>query len=109
MKRPWWRGPRSSLRRCAESSQQREWCGIRAQRAGAERQRRESRTARRVFLGFGQAATAGTGIGLANIRERLQLLYGNKGSVTIGENQPSGTTVTITVPYQAQAREGDGA
>jgi len=60
-------------------------------------------------LGFGKAATAGTGIGLANIRERLQLLYGNKASVIVGENTPSGTTVTITVPYQAQAREGDEA
>jgi len=58
-------------------------------------------------LGFGKAATAGTGIGLANIRERLQLLYGNKASMTIGENTPSGTVVTITVPYQAQAREGE--
>jgi sensor histidine kinase YesM len=27
-------------------------------------------------LGFGKAASAGTGVGLANIRERLQLLYG---------------------------------
>ncbi len=60
-------------------------------------------------LGFGRAATAGTGVGLANIRERLQLLYGNKASMTIGENTPSGTVVTITVPYQAQAREGEGA
>jgi sensor histidine kinase YesM len=59
-------------------------------------------------LGFGKAATAGTGVGLANIRERLQLLYGNKASMTIGENTPSGTVVTITVPYQAQAREGEG-
>jgi len=60
-------------------------------------------------LGFGKAATAGTGIGLANIRERLKLLYGNKASMTIGENTPSGTVVTITVPYQAQAREGEEA
>ncbi|MEP6876638.1 MAG: histidine kinase [Burkholderiales bacterium] len=58
-------------------------------------------------LGFGKAATAGTGIGLANIRERLQLLYGNKASMTVAENAPSGTLVTLTVPYQAQAREGD--
>jgi len=55
-------------------------------------------------LGFGKAATAGTGIGLANIRERLQLLYGQKASMTIAENAPSGTTVTLTVPYQAQVR-----
>ena len=60
-------------------------------------------------LGFGRAATAGTGVGLNNIRERLQLLYGNKGSMTVAENSPSGTVVTLTVPYQAQAREGDAA
>ena len=29
-------------------------------------------------LGFGRADTAGTGIGLANIRERLKLLYGDQ-------------------------------
>ena len=50
-------------------------------------------------LGFGRAATAGTGVGLANIRERLQLLYGQRAGVTVSENQPSGTVVTITVPY----------
>jgi hypothetical protein len=51
-------------------------------------------------LGFGMAATAGTGVGLANIRERLQLLYGPKASLTVAANQPSGTVVTITVPYK---------
>jgi hypothetical protein len=51
-------------------------------------------------LGFGRAATAGTGVGLANIRERLQLLYGSKASLTVAENQPSGTLVTVTVPYR---------
>ena len=53
-------------------------------------------------LGFGRAATAGTGVGLANIRERLNLLYGGRASVTVSENQPSGTKVTITVPYIAK-------
>ena len=52
-------------------------------------------------LGFGKAATAGTGVGLANIRERLQLLYGPKASLTVAENQPSGTVVTVTVPYKS--------
>jgi hypothetical protein len=51
-------------------------------------------------LGFGKAATAGTGVGLANIRERLQLLYGPKATLTVAENQPSGTVVTVTVPYK---------
>ena len=58
-------------------------------------------------LGFGKAATAGTGIGLNNIRERLKLLYGYKASMVVGENTPSGTVVTLTVPYLAQAREGE--
>ncbi len=50
-------------------------------------------------LGFGKAATAGTGIGLNNIRERLHLLYGNKATLVVAENPPGGTVVTITVPY----------
>ena len=60
-------------------------------------------------LGFGKAATAGTGVGLANIRERLKLLYGGRAGVTVAENPPGGTRVTLTVPYQAQPREGDAA
>jgi sensor histidine kinase YesM len=51
-------------------------------------------------LGFGQAATAGTGVGLANIRERLQLLYGGKAALAVAENAGGGTVVTITVPYR---------
>jgi signal transduction histidine kinase len=55
-------------------------------------------------LGFGRAAssgkTAGTGVGLANIRERLQLLYGNKASLTITENPGGGTRVVLAVPYK---------
>ena len=51
-------------------------------------------------LGFGKAATAGTGVGLANIRERLQLLYGPKATLTVAENPPGGTVVTVTVPYK---------
>ncbi len=58
-------------------------------------------------LGFGKAATAGTGVGLNNIRERLKLLYGNKASMTVAENLPTGTVVTLTVPYLAQAREAE--
>ena len=51
-------------------------------------------------LGFGRAATAGTGVGLANIRERLQLLYGAKAALTIAENPGGGTRVSVSVPYK---------
>ena len=60
-------------------------------------------------LGFGKAATAGTGIGLNNIRERLKLLYGKRATMTVAENRPSGSVVTLTVPYQSQTREGETA
>jgi len=58
-------------------------------------------------LGFGKAPTAGTGIGLHNIRERLQLLYGNKAGLTVAENPGGGTAVTITVPYMTRHAQGD--
>lgn len=51
-------------------------------------------------VGFGNANTSGTGVGLANIRERLQMLHGDKATLTVSANSPSGTVVTITVPYR---------
>ncbi|TAK51745.1 MAG: sensor histidine kinase [Betaproteobacteria bacterium] len=51
-------------------------------------------------VGFGRAATAGTGVGLANIRERLKLLYGGDAELRIADHAPSGTRVTVVVPYR---------
>ena len=52
-------------------------------------------------VGFAQAATAGTGTGLTNIRERLKLIYGDAAELKIAPNTPSGTRVSIVVPYKA--------
>jgi len=60
-------------------------------------------------LGFGKAATAGTGVGLANIRERLALLYGGKATLSVAENKPTGTVVTIAVPYATARADAPGA
>ena len=60
-------------------------------------------------LGYGQAATAGTGVGLANIRERLQLLYGGKASLAVSANAPNGTLVTVAVPYAVRTEAGEAA
>jgi signal transduction histidine kinase len=59
-------------------------------------------------VGFGNGGTSGTGVGLANIRERLQLLHGDKATLTVSANQPSGTVVTITVPYRTVGAPGQG-
>jgi hypothetical protein len=49
--------------------------------------------------GMGFSAAAPAGIGLANIRERLQQLFGADAALTIEPGQPRGTRATITVPY----------
>ena len=49
--------------------------------------------------GMGFSAAAPAGIGLANIRERLQQLFGANAGLTIEPGLPRGTRATITVPY----------
>ena len=49
--------------------------------------------------GMGFSAAAPAGIGLANIRERLQQLFGANAALTIEPGQPRGTRATITLPY----------
>jgi signal transduction histidine kinase len=51
-------------------------------------------------LGFGMAGKAGTGVGLANVRERLAALYSGRARFTIEANSPTGTIATIEVPYE---------
>ena len=48
--------------------------------------------------GMGFAPTTRGGLGLANLRDRLRLLYGDRAELTIGENRPAGTVVTIALP-----------
>jgi Histidine kinase len=47
--------------------------------------------------GFG-TGTAGSGIGLKNVRERLHLAYGAEAAFDIAANFPAGVAATITVP-----------
>jgi len=47
--------------------------------------------------------SAGTGIGLRNVRERLQLAYGDAASLSLGANFPRGVAATITVPVAGPA------
>jgi len=48
--------------------------------------------------GRGFAETLGSGVGLANIRERLAALYGDAGKLTLEANTPHGVVATIEVP-----------
>ena len=51
-------------------------------------------------LGFGAVASNGTGLGLQNIRERLQLIYKGEAQMIITPNQPTGVCVAIEIPYE---------
>lgn len=51
-------------------------------------------------VGFGAAQSGGSGVGLANVRERLQSLYGETASFTLRANTPSGVVAEITMPYE---------
>jgi sensor histidine kinase YesM len=45
--------------------------------------------------------TSSTGVGLANIRDRLQQAYGDEQSFTYGSSGNGGFTVTIEMPLRA--------
>jgi hypothetical protein len=55
-------------------------------------------------LSEGIASTAGTGVGLSNIRERLQGLYGNNGTLALEANSPRGVVSTIEIPAGMSAQ-----
>ena len=43
--------------------------------------------------------TAGDGVGLSNVRERLAALFGSRARFTIEESEPRGARATIAIPY----------
>jgi sensor histidine kinase YesM len=48
--------------------------------------------------GVGFRETTSGGIGLANVRERLKLQYGDDAKLAIRDNPPMGTLVSIELP-----------
>ncbi|MCC7325696.1 MAG: histidine kinase [Burkholderiales bacterium] len=52
-------------------------------------------------VGFGAAATGGTGVGLANARARLAATYGDAAELVFLANEPSGVIAVIRVPLAA--------
>ena len=51
-----------------------------------------------IDTGDGFKGEKNSGMGLSNVRERLQSLYGNSGRLILEENQPSGMKAVIEVP-----------
>ncbi len=53
--------------------------------------------------GLGFSGATSSGLGLKNVRERLNMLYDGKASLTIEENQPNGTRVILVIPHDYRA------
>ncbi|WP_133667773.1 histidine kinase [Paraburkholderia sp. BL10I2N1] len=92
--------------------------GIQAAVAGGRIEVRAKRGEQDVELtvtdtgpGFGATpGTHGTGIGLANVRDRLVALYGERASLTLIENAPHGIVARVLLPADdAHRLEGVGS
>jgi len=57
--------------------------------------------------GFAAATSAGNGVGLANTRERLALLYGARATLTCSDAPGGGGRVVMRLPWRVP--DGDGA
>ncbi|MEO8104368.1 MAG: ATP-binding protein, partial [Betaproteobacteria bacterium] len=53
--------------------------------------------------GLGFSGAMSSGLGLKNVRERIDMLYDGTASLTIEENQPSGTRVILLIPHDYRA------
>jgi hypothetical protein len=88
--------------------------GLEPQREGGKvtiRASEENGTLRVSVLdtGRGFAETIGAGVGLANIRERLAALYGDKGKLTLEAREPQGVEAAIEVPREGTRPVAGGA
>jgi signal transduction histidine kinase len=52
-------------------------------------------------VGFGGAASSGTGVGLANVRRQLAARYGGGGQLTLTSVAPRGARACISIPLDA--------
>jgi sensor histidine kinase YesM len=51
--------------------------------------------------GAASGGTAGDGVGLPNVRERLAALFGSRAQFSIEDVQPRGTRAIIAIPYES--------
>lgn len=57
-------------------------------------------------VGFGAAASSGTGVGLVNLRRQLAAHYQAQASLTLQARQPHGASVTISIPLRSTQATG---
>ena len=85
--------------------------GLEPQREGGEVRISAEETGGRLRLivsdtGRGFSETPGSGVGLANIRERLEAMYGGDARLTLVAREPHGVVATIEVPKSGARAAG---
>ncbi len=60
----------------------------------------DDETLRTIFYPKSGSENRHNGIGMANIRDRIQLYYGVEYGIHVESEKDIGTTVTVTIPYQ---------
>jgi signal transduction histidine kinase len=58
-------------------------------------------------IGFGSAASSGTGVGLANVRRQLATRYGAPARLTLEAREPRGAGACIALPLRSVAATGE--
>jgi hypothetical protein len=53
-----------------------------------------------IDTGLGFSSFEKPGVGIGNVKERIKLLYGEKGRLILEENKPNGVKAIIEVPKQ---------
>jgi two-component system LytT family sensor kinase len=57
-------------------------------------------------MSFSAASSGnGSGIGMANVAERLKVLYGNSAHMSVGSRDGTGTLITLELPLLDSAAE----
>lgn len=56
-------------------------------------------------VGFGGAASSGTGVGLSNVRRQLAARYGAQARLSLTSREPRGACARIQIPWPAQAMQ----
>lgn len=77
--------------------------GLESQVDGGEVRVRADRQGGHVVIevsdtGVGFAPTTAGGLGLANVRDRLRLLFNGRAELVVGENRPTGARLTLRLP-----------
>ena len=59
-------------------------------------------------VGFGAAASRGTGVGLVNVRRQLAARYKSEARLTLEAREPRGASATILIPLRAATESDPG-